>query len=65
MMPANEELWRALLRLEAQVSDQDTLRSVADEAYAAIERFGSPLGASAQTDALVDELLPGHRSRVA
>lgn len=37
------------------------VHAVADDMYAAIGRFGSPRGAQAETDALVDELLPGYR----
>ena len=65
LAPASEELWRARLQLEAQHGSVDDTRAVADAMYAAIADGGSPFGASPQTDALVDELLPGYRSRVA
>ncbi len=38
---------------------------VADEMYAAIAEHGSVVGSSAETDVLVDELLPGYRANVA
>ena len=59
--PAAEELWRDALRLAARLGSRSDVRAVADEMYAAIERFGSPAGATAETDALVEELLPGYR----
>ncbi|MDO9379939.1 MAG: LysM peptidoglycan-binding domain-containing protein [Nocardioidaceae bacterium] len=65
MCPASEELWRAALRLADRFGGRGDVRAVADQMYAEIAEHGSPLGASAQTDALVDELLPGHRTRAA
>src|SRR5699024_5044869 len=65
MAPANEELWCAALRLSAVFAGPADTRTVADQMYAAVAEHGSPLGASAQTDALVDELLPGYRNRAA
>ena len=65
LLPANEELWCSWLRLESQVGDRDDVREVADRMYAAIAEHGSPVGAAATTDALVDELLPGYRAKVA
>ncbi|MEH3032837.1 MAG: LysM peptidoglycan-binding domain-containing protein [Aeromicrobium erythreum] len=65
LLPANEELWRARLRLANAFGDRAAVEAVADELYAAVAAHGSPIGASAQTDTLVDELLPGYRSRVA
>jgi len=41
------------------------VRAVADDMYAAIARHGSPRGAQPETDALVDELLPGYRRSTA
>ena len=64
-MPASEDLWRAKLQLAARFADRAGIEAVASQMYAAISEHGSPVGASAQTDALVDELLPGFRSRVA
>ena len=37
------------------------LRAVADDMYAAIGRHGSPRGPAAETDALVEALVPGYR----
>lgn len=65
LLPASEELWRARLRLAHAFGEQADVEAVAAELYAAIAQHGSPMGASAQTDTLVDELLPGFRSRVA
>ncbi|MGH3424944.1 MAG: hypothetical protein ACRDO8_09455, partial [Nocardioidaceae bacterium] len=65
MVPASEELWCAVLRLADRFEDTADTRQVADEMYAAIAAHGSPLGASAQTDALVEELLPGYRAHAA
>jgi DNA-binding SARP family transcriptional activator len=65
LLPANEDLWRSRLELEAQAGDRETLVEVADRLYAAVAEHGSPVGAAPQTDALVDELLPGYRSRAA
>ncbi len=36
-----------------------------DDMYDAIAHHGSPRGAQAETDALVDELLPGYRRSTA
>ncbi len=63
LLPANEDLWRA--RLQAGGEDRDHMRLLADRMYAAIAEHGSPVGASPQTDALVDELMPGYRTRAA
>lgn len=63
-MPANEDLWRARLRLEASYGDADELREVADALYRTLAEEGS-YGASGETDALVAELIPGYRSAVA
>ena len=63
-MPANEDLWRARLRLEATYGDDDGLREVADALYRTLAEEGS-YGASGETDALVAELIPGYRSAVA
>lgn len=65
LAPASEELWRSRLQLEAQHGSSEDVRAVADAMYASIAAEGSPFGASAQTDALVDELLPGYRAAVA
>lgn len=65
LLPASEELWRSWLNLESQLGSREELTGAIDEMYAAIAEHGSPLGASAQTDAVVEELVPGYRSRVA
>lgn len=65
LSPASEELWCAALRLAERFGGTADARIVADQMYAAIAEHGSPRGATAQTDALVDELLPGYRSRAA
>lgn len=59
--PAAEDLWRDALRLAAQLGSRGDVQAVADEMYAAIEAHGSPAGAAAETDALVEELIPGYR----
>ncbi len=63
--PASEELWRATLRLASHFGGQGDLGTVAAQMYAAIRKHGGPRGAEAETDALVDELLPGYRRAVA
>ncbi len=65
MLPASEELWRSRLRLATHFGDREDVRVVADEMYAAIAEHGSVVGSSAETDGLVDELLPGYRANVA
>jgi hypothetical protein len=59
--PAAEDLWRDALRLAAQLGSRRDVQSVADEMYTAIDEHGSPTGATAETDALVEELIPGYR----
>lgn len=65
LLPASEELWRSRLRLAAHFGEREDLRAVVDEMYSAIAEHGSVVGSSAETDVLVDELLPGYRSHVA
>ncbi len=65
LLPASEELWRSRLRLAAHFGERDDLRGVVDEMYAAIAEHGSVVGSSAETDVLVDELVPGYRTHVA
>ena len=65
LLPASEELWRSALRLAAAFGEREDVESVADEMYTAIAKHGSPVGASATTDTLVDELLPGYRESAA
>lgn len=59
--PACEELWRATMRLASHFGDQSDISAVASEMYAALGRHGGPRGPEAETEALVDELLPGYR----
>jgi hypothetical protein len=61
MVPACEEIWRDALVLAKKFGGSGDVKAVAADMYAAIARFGSPRGAEAETDALVDELLPGYR----
>ncbi|MPZ61104.1 MAG: hypothetical protein GEU93_07380 [Propionibacteriales bacterium] len=65
MVPACEEIWRDVLRLASRFAGHDDVVAVADDMYAAIAAHGSPRGASPETDALVDELLPGYRRTAA
>ncbi|HEY3563027.1 MAG TPA: hypothetical protein VGL05_36430 [Kribbella sp.] len=58
--PASEELWRATLRLAAHFGTTADVTNVAGQLYAALTKHGGPRGAEAETDALVDELLPGY-----
>ncbi|MEU8221683.1 hypothetical protein [Kribbella sp. NPDC048915] len=58
--PASEELWRATLRLAAHFGTTADVTNVAAQMYAALAKHGGPRGAEAETDALVDELLPGY-----
>ncbi|KPM53342.1 hypothetical protein ACG83_21645 [Frankia sp. R43] len=64
-VPTAEALWRDLLRTVAARGDRKTLEAVAGELYRAI---AAPPGrpnraAEPETDALVQELLPGFRRR--
>lgn len=58
--PASEELWRATLRLAAHFGTTADVTNVASQMYGALAKHGAPRGAEAETDALVDELLPGY-----
>ncbi|MEV8371253.1 hypothetical protein AB0P21_00850 [Kribbella sp. NPDC056861] len=61
--PASEDLWRATLRLASHFGTTDDVSAVASQMYSALAKHGGPRGAEPETDALVDELLPGyHRS---
>jgi hypothetical protein len=64
-VPACEELWCEALRLADLFGTRDDVATEATDMYAAIAKDGSPRGATAQTDALVDELLPGFRRQAA
>ncbi|WP_112236606.1 hypothetical protein [Kribbella monticola] len=59
--PASEDLWRATLRLAAHFGTSSDVTNVAGQMYTALAKHGGPRGAEAETDALVDELLPGYR----
>ncbi len=61
MSPACEEIWRDALSLANRYAGPADVRAVADDMYAAISRQGSLRGPQPETDALVDELLPGYR----
>ncbi len=61
LAPACEEIWRDALRLTSRFAGRADVRAVADDMYVAIAQHGSPRGAEAETDALVDELVPGYR----
>lgn len=63
--PVCEELWRDALRLATRFATRSDVTAVADDLYAAIRQHGSPRGAEPETDALVDELLPGYRKSAA
>lgn len=63
--PAAEDLWRDALRQAQQLGSGADVRAVADGMYAAVARHGSPRGVTAETEALVDELLPGYRRSAA
>lgn len=65
MAPACEEIWRDALKLANRFAGTEDVTTVADDMYAAIRRHGSPRGAQPETDALVDELLPGYRKPAA
>ena len=58
--PASEELWRATLRLASHFGTTTDVTNVAGQLYAALGKHGGPRGPEAETDALVDELLPGY-----
>lgn len=65
MAPASEQLWCDALRLAARYATPRDVKVIADQMYAAIDRHGSPRGARAETDALVEELIPGYRHSAA
>lgn len=65
MSPGCEEIWRDALGLANSFAGPADVRAVADDMYAALARHGSPRGPAAETDALVDELIPGYRRSAA
>ncbi|MCK9897681.1 LysM domain-containing protein [Frankia sp. AgB32] len=62
-VPTSQILWRDLLRTVAARGDRRTLEAVASEMYRTISSSGTRRGgrAEAETDALVQTLLPGFR----
>ncbi|TDD59887.1 hypothetical protein E1263_13220 [Kribbella antibiotica] len=58
--PASEDLWRATLRLAAHFGSSQDVTNVATQLYASLAKHGAPRGPEPETDALVDELLPGY-----
>jgi hypothetical protein len=64
LLPEAELLWRDLLAVEARAGDRDALVGCGEELYETLGRRRVPTP-QAQTDALVDELLPGFRRRAA
>nr|MDQ3308483.1 hypothetical protein [Actinomycetota bacterium] len=63
--PACEEIWRDALALADTFAARADVRAVADDMYASLTRDGSSRGPQAETDALVDDLLPGYRRSTA
>jgi DNA-binding SARP family transcriptional activator len=59
--PAAEQLWRDLLRTVSARGDRASLAAVTAEMYRTIAPAGSGLTPASETDALVQELLPGYR----
>ncbi|GAA0617266.1 hypothetical protein HPO96_12495 [Kribbella sandramycini] len=58
--PASEDLWRATLRLASHFGTTQDVTNVATQLYLALAKHGTPRGPEPETDALVDELLPGY-----
>ena len=58
--PASEELWRATLRLASHFGTTADVTNVATQMYTALTKHGGPPSPESETDALVDELLPGY-----
>ncbi len=65
MVPVSEELWRALLRLHHGSGGPGGAAAIADEMYAVLALHDVPGGAQAETDALVEAVVPGYRRRTA
>lgn len=61
MVPEAERLWRDLLRLEHGRGGAAAAAEIADEMYRTLTVLDVPGGPEAETDALVDALVPGHR----
>ncbi|GAA2832023.1 hypothetical protein [Kribbella solani] len=58
--PASEDLWRATLRLASHFGTTADVTNVATQLYTALTKHGAPRGPEPETDALIDELLPGY-----
>ncbi len=65
LVPANEDLWRSRLLLARRFGSRGDVEDVAARMYDALDDHGSAIGASARTDSLVADLLPGWTRRVA
>jgi hypothetical protein len=60
--PADEELWRALLRATHATGDQRRLADVVESVQRQTQAIHGERGLHPKTEALVDELLPGWRT---
>ena len=65
LLPANEDLWCARLLLARRFGSRTDVEDAAARMYDALDGHGSPIGATARTDSLVADLLPGWTRRVA
>ena len=65
LLPANEDLWCSRLLLARRFGSRTDVEDVAARMYDALDGHGSPIGATARTDSLVADLLPGWTRRVA
>ena len=65
LLPANEDLWRSRLLLARQFGSRTDIEDVAARMYDVLDEHGSAIGATARTDSLVADLLPGWTRQVA
>jgi DNA-binding SARP family transcriptional activator len=65
LLPANEDLWCSRLLLARRFGSRSDVEDVAARMYEALDEHGSAIGATARTDSLVSDLLPGWTRRVA
>ena len=65
LLPANEDLWRSRLLLARQFGIRTDIEDVAARMYDVLDEHGSVIGATARTDSLVADLLPGWTRQVA
>ena len=65
LLPANEDLWRLRLLLARQFGSRSDIEDVAARMYDVLDEHGSAIGATARTDSLVGDLLPGWTRQVA